>query len=666
MKYLLGLVASLAMVCTLGCGGGDEDLGPSGLDLDALDRTADPCVDFYQLACGGWVKSHPVGPDAALAAKFYDPYYEALPRIRAILEDDAAGARSDDDPDAPFIGDYYASCLAAPNNSFQRNTLRTILMQIDGIATLDDLARQVADQREIGSGSFFRASVGVDPGDATRRVLILDQGGVELADRSYYLDADQKDVLVKYEAHINAMSALIGGTPIDAAAAIRVETALAEAALPRDQRRDPASLYHLMKAEEVTAMAPAFPWKTFWDRAGFASPAEIDVVVPSYLVALDALFQKMPIDDLKSYLRWQLLQDYASTLDQAFLDEDLAFWGIFTGQVEAPPRWFTCMNDTLDELGDAVALPYVARHFDERAGVTARVAAERVRASFATRLHAAAWLDDPTRGEALAKLDAMVAKIGHPASGPDLAGLALDPGSYLDNHRNLRTFTNARRRARLTMPVDRSEWSLTALTVNAAYSPAANDLTVPAALLTSPFLVADRPDAANFGALGVVLGHEMTHGFDDGGRRFDGTGTLRDWWTPAVEKSFSTRAQCLVDQFDAFEAQPGEHVDGALTLGENIADLGGVTLAHAALFDGSGDERGGDGFSAEQVFFLAYAQTWCENVRPDLRSQWLLTDPHAPGKFRTNGPLSNLPAFREAFSCPANAPMARSTSCAIW
>jgi predicted metalloendopeptidase len=291
---------------------------------------------------------------------------------------------------------------------------------------------------------------------------------------------------------------------------------------------------------------------------------------------------------------------------------------------------------------------------------------ESEREAFATRLSSATWLDAQTRSEALAKLDAMIAKVGHPATTPDYDGLVIDKSSLLGNVLNIRRLGAARAPAQLARPVDRTAWFISPLTVNAIYNPTANDVTLPAALLSSPFFATSRANAVNFGAIGGVLGHEMTHGFDDQGRHFDGNGTLRTWWTPEVAASFADRAQCVVDQFDAFEPLPGEHVNGKLTLGENLADLGGVSLAFDAMFNGNNKEAGGDGFSAEQLFFLGYAQVWCENVRPDLTSQWLLTDPHSPGKLRVNGPLSNLPAFQDAFSCAASSPMVRAEPCEVW
>ena len=385
-----------------------------------------------------------------------------------------------------------------------------------------------------------------------------------------------------------------------------------------------------MQASEAAALAPSFPLQTFWDAAGFGGLQTINVAVPGYLTVLEDLAKNTPIDDLKSYVRWQLLQDHAGSLDQAFIDQDFSFWSTFTGQTQATSRWFRCFNETLSEFGHAVALPYVARHFDEEAKESASTMAHRARMAFSKRLENAAWLDTPTRDEALAKLDAMVAKVGYPEEGPDFAGLVIQRSSFLDNEITLRRFSAARSRARLGQLVDRAAWNLSPVSVNAIYTTTANDLTLPAVLLASPFFSAKRTEAANFGALGAVIGHEMTHGFDDRGRHFDGKGTLRDFWTPTVEARFVERTQCLVSQFDAYEALPSAHVNGTLTLGENIADLGGVNIAYAALFDDNNERTGSDGFTASQVFFLSYAQMWCEVMRPDRRSQELLTDSHAP------------------------------------
>jgi predicted metalloendopeptidase len=664
MKHALSLVALFAVGC--GQASGPDNTAPSGLDLAALDRTADPCVDFYQFACGSWIKNNPIPADGSEEAKFYEPYYATFPMLQKIIVDDAAGAREADDPFAALIGDYHTTCLAAPTDTAARGVLGALLAKVETATTLDDLARLIADQRALGSGSFFQFYVGVDAGDATRYTTTISQGGTELASPDYYLDPANAAVLADYRVHIATLSGLVGGTAIDPDAVIRIETALATAYLPNDQLRDPEATYHPMKVDEVVALAPTFPWQVFFTEAGFPALTTVNVATPAYLPALETLFKTAKMSDLKDYLRWQLLQDRSNALDQAFIDEDFRFWSSFSGQTEAQPRWFTCINSTLSAFGEAIALPFVARNFDEKATTFTRGMFESEREAFATRLGSATWLDAKTRSEALAKLDAMIAKVGHPATTPDFTGLVIDKSSFLGNDLRIRQLRTTRDQARLARPVDRAAWFISPLTVNAIYNPTANDVTLPAALLSTPFFATSRSNAANFGAIGGVLGHEMTHGFDDQGRHFDGNGTLRSWWTPAVAASFAERAQCVVDQFDAFEPLPGEHVNGKLTIGENLADLGGVSLAYDAMFNGNNQEAGGDGFSAEQLFFLGYAQVWCENVRPDLTSQWLLTDPHSPGKLRVNGPLSNLREFQEAFSCPAKAPMVRATPCRVW
>lgn len=655
-------IASFAALLLAACGTDPEPT--SGLDLTALDRAADPCVDFYQFACGGWIRDHTLGETASYDGRFFEPFYDALPRIETIIQDSVDGAR-DDGPYGALIGDYYASCMAAPNDLSSRDRLRALLASIDGLSTLEDVARQAAAQREIGSGTFFSFGVGADLGDATRHIAVIDEGGYELPDRGYYLDADQGPVRTAYREHIQRMSELLG-TPIDADAAIRVETALALASLAPEDRRDPRDLYHPITTDAVASLAPAFPWRTFWDAAGFTGLNSIDVVSPPYITALGKLFEQTPVQDLEAYMRWQLLQDKSSTLDQAFIDEDFRFWSTLSGQESPPRRSWTCFNATLNSFGHALARPYSARYAEEGARDAAGAMFERLQGAFARRLRSARWLDEPTREQALAKLDHVVAKIGYPEDGLSYDGLILDRSSFFESGNRLRQFFRRRNTAQLGVPVDRDEWYISPLTNNAIYSPTLNDVTLPAILLAPPFLSTDGSDAGRFGALGTVLGHELTHGFDDRGRQFDGMGTLRDWWTPVVKNEFISRAQCLEKQFSSYEPLPGERVNGELTLGENIADLGGLRIAYDALFDGTSDETGGDSFDARQVFFLSFAQVFCENVRPELAAQWLRTDPHAPGRFRINGSLSNNEDFASAFGCTAESPMVRSETCSVW
>jgi predicted metalloendopeptidase len=655
------LFAALSAACD-----GDDVTTRSGLDLGSLDRSVDPCADFYQFACGGWVRSHPLASDAWAVNRFQEPFYAAVPALREIVEGDANGATSSDDPYAHLIGDWYAACLAAPTDMSSRAQLRVLVQAIDAVTTLEELAVQSVAQRALGSGTFFSTGVEVDPGDSSRHLARVDQGGVELGDRSYYLDADQADVRADYKSHIAALSALVLGRSIDADAVIRVETALATAFLPRDAFRDPASLYHPMSTVDLAALTPSFPWSTFWDALGVAPLDRIDVAEPDYFTALDDVFASTPIPDLVTYMKWQLIQDRSADLDQGILDEDFAFWSSFTGQQSPHDRPWTCFLRTLSTLPQAVAQPFLARSFDESARAIADDSSRALVDAFFERITEASWLDATTRTEALAKLDTVTFKLGYPAHWVSYDGLAFDKASYFNNHSALIAHRTEESWADLGTPVDKAEWSLSPLDVNAAYSPSFNDVTLTALWLSPPFVVVGAPIPRNAGSMASVVGHELTHGFDDWGRHYDGKGNLRDWWSDAAEANFRARAHCVIEQFDGYEAVPGEFVNGELTVGENIADLGGIAMAYRALVEASGVGDGGDGFDANQVFFIAYAQDHCENVRPEWMSSRLLSDPHAPPRFRVNGPLANLSEFAQAFQCGPGSPMVRANPCRVW
>ena len=525
-----------------------------------------------------------------------------------------------------------------------------------------------------GTGAFFSMSVGVDYGAPTQNVVGLDQGGVELPERDDYLDPDRADLRAAYRAHIVTLGAFFAGASIDPDAAITVETALAQAAQEPAARRDPNATFNPMSVEQLAALSPSFPWASYFGALGFGALSRVIVADPTYFSALEALLTTTPLPALRSYLAWQLVQDEAGAMDQAVLDADFRFWAQeFTGDSVPSPRDWTCMNATLSALGMEVSRPYVARYVPPALRAEASDQLGQVRASLTRHITDATWLDDSTRAEALSKLDAMIALIAYPdvwPAAPD--GATMSATSYLANNVSLAQQGLQISVAALGQAVNRQAWSMTPITVNASYR-LINAIELPAGILRLPFFAAGSSPAGNYGGIGAVMGHEMTHGFDDSGRNFDGTGLLRDWWSPAVADTFHARTQCLVDQFAGYVVAPGLAIDGALTLGENTADLGGVLVSYDALISSHphSDEPTRDGYDDRQQFFLAFAQLYCENVRPETESELVMTDPHSPGPFRVNGTLVNVPEFAQVFGCTGPAPAVaappgRTDTCQVW
>jgi len=654
-----------AILVVAACSGNMDE--PSGLDIEGLDKTVDPCVDFYQYACGGWVRSHPLTEDATDLNRFQDPFYDAVDDLANIVLGDGRGMRHTDDPNAELIGNYYATCLAAPTSTAARTKLRDLAGDDTVmISRATYLATRAAQQRYLGSGTFFRLGVQADPDDSTRNIVTIGAGGFELPSASYYSDPALANVLSSYRQHISNLSQLILGDSLDENAVIRIESALAEAEGFEEEVRDPQAQVHRMTVAELAALAPSFDWSAFLSKLGYGSPDFVNVIDPDSMVALDHTLTGNSLQDLSQYMVWQLIQDRSAQLDQPVLDEDFEFWSQLTGQATPSERDWTCFLATLNALGPAVAQPYIARVFDENVRTIASDASRDLKQAFAARLAQAGWIDEATRQEALAKLDAVTFLIGYPTRWPSYTDVL--PGqSYFDDVSELTEHNLFRSQAALSSMVDRTEWRISPLEVNATYSGAFNQVTLTALWLAPPFVVDGALPARNGGSMRSIIGHELTHGFDDEGRHFDRMGNVRDWWSADAASSFDDRAQCLIDQFNGYEALPGQFVNGHATLGENIADLGGLVTAYHSLFDTpGGGGAGGDDFTAEQVFFLAYAQNFCDNMRPELAAQRLRTDPHSPSKFRVNGPLGNVPEFAKAFQCKAGSPMVRATPCQVW
>jgi putative endopeptidase len=661
----------LALCLLAGCGQDPEPAAtgsskerPAGIDPAALDRHTSPCNDFYQFACGGWIAARPLSASASFDSTFLDPFYREVGTLRPILRQ-AADTAGTQQGDARLVGNYHRACLAAPQETRARQRVLELQSKLDVVQSIEDLAGALAMFDRLGSSSFFWMFVGTDLDDPSRHVLGVAPGGMELPDRSYYLDAEDADLRQRYLEHIRTLARLLN-VSVDADAVLAIESALASASPTPAEERDPRGAHHPMSLDELSALAPHFPWSAYLAALGVPASARIDAVSPTYLMALDRLLVERPLTGLRDYVRWQVIEDEASKLDQEFLDEEFAFHGrLFNGLSAPVSRDWHCYQQTTGRLGFQIARQYLDRLFDPGQRPAQRALIQEIKTAMRARLAMAPWLDDATRAEAQAKLDKLTEKIGYPDVWPSLPEFDAS-GTWLDANLARNEAYHARAVISLGAPVDRSEWLMAPIEVNAYYGATTNEIVFPAAIFSLPFFDPASGAAVNHGAIGAVMGHELTHAFDDAGRQFDGDGALRNWWTPGVEAAFAQRTSCLVDAFSRREPLPGQHVDGIRTLGENIADLGGLNLAFDAWKASGALTAPVAGFSGDQQFFIGYAQMYCARVAPQYQETLLATDPHAPMKERVNVPLSQLDAFAEAFHCSAGSPMRPRPACAVW
>jgi endothelin-converting enzyme/putative endopeptidase len=650
------------------------------VEVDAVDRKADPCIDFYQFACGGWVAKNPVPPDRRSFGRFTELQDRNFTILRRILESAAndappAGAGSDDRKKA---ADYYAACM--DESKIDAAGLMPIaqdLATIDELVNPDDLPVLIAHLHAVGVRALFRFGAQTDVlGDASQAIADVDQGGLSLPDRDYYLKTDERSVELRnqFAATVEKMLALAGAAPeqaaADAKAVLSLETTLATASLDRVQRRDPKNTLHTMPLTELQALTPNFSWRKYAVSAEAPKFQVLNVSVPDYLKAMDrAIASPADTPALKAYLRWHLLHESADLLPKAFADTDFDFFSrTLTGQQQPPPRWRRCVTETDDYLGEALGKAFVEEVFSPQAKAEAMKMVQDIKAAMQQDIDAATWMTGETKKAAMLKLNAVVDRIGYPDRWRDYAAVRVTRDEALANRQRAIVFERARTLAKIGQPVDRTEWGMTPPTVNAYYSPDRNNINFPAGILQPPFYRAGRDAAVNYGAAGAVIGHELTHGFDDQGRKFDGQGNVRDWWTPADAKAYDERVSCVADQYSGYTVAGDTKINGRLTLGENTADNGGLRLALMAYLAGPGAKTRDkiDGFTPEQRVFLGYAQVWCENATPQSERLKAATNPHASNKYRVNGPLSNMPEFAKAFSCKANAPMVRQNACRVW
>jgi putative endopeptidase len=636
--------------------------------VDYMDRSVSPSVDFYEFADGQWLKNNPVPPDKSRWASFMELADRNWYLIHGILED--AAAHSESLPlNSPKrkVGDFFASVM--DTNRIEELGLKPIegdLKKINDIKSPQDLFALLADFHQRGIGGMFDIGFGPDEKNSSIYAVELGQGGLSLPDRDYYLKENFADKRKQYRDHVVKMFILLGKTPDEAATnadtVIALETELAKASRSRVDLRDPEKNYNKFSAGELAAKTPAVLWDVYFTDRNIAVPAYKIVGQPEFFAAVNNLVQERSLEDWKTYLRWHLLNSSARYLPAAFEQENFNFFGkVLSGQPEQEPRWKRAAHIIDGSIGEALGQLYVEKYFPPEAKARMNEMVENLKQVFHDRLEKVSWMTEATRTKALAKFARFTQKIGYPDKFRDYSAVEIRRDDLLGNVRRAAAFESRRVIARVGKPVDRTEWAMTPETVNAYFNPEQNEIVFPAGILQPPFFDVNMDDAVNYGGIGVVIGHEMTHGYDDQGRKYDADGNLNDWWSEADAKAFDARAQLVVDEYDKFEALPGVHVSGKLTLGENLADLGGVHIAYEALqrdlAKNPSKRRLIDGLTPEQRFFISFAQIWRTNIR-DAEAQRLVTvDPHSPGKFRAYGPLLNVQEFYDAFDIKPDSPM---------
>jgi putative endopeptidase len=648
-----------------------------GLDVSAMDKSADPCVDFYRFACGGWIKNNPIPPDESRWSVYGKLARENQRFLWGIL-DALAKSSAGRSPAQQKIGDYFAACMdeAAVEKSGAR-PLKPHLGRISGMKSKRDLPAVLARLHLVtgSSGLFFGFDSNQDYADATRVIAFAGAGGLGLPDRDFYTKDDDKskELRARYAAHVARMFGLLGDPPgaagREAAKVMEIETALATASLTRTQRRDPYQLFHKMDARGLKALTPGFDWDDYLKTAGLLRLNTFNVTEPEFYRELDKLWRSLVLPDIKTYLRWHAVHATAPFLSSAFVNEDFDFFGrTLYGAPELRPRWKRCVALVDAQLGEALGEEFVSRAFSAELKRKTLRMTKQIEQAMRDELAGLDWMSAATKEKALEKLRAIVNKIGYPDKWRDYGSLDVRRDDFFGNAARANVFESRRRLAKIGKPLDRGEWSMTPPTVNAYYNPQMNDINFAAGVLQPPLYDPKMDDAPNYGNTGGTIGHELTHGFDDEGRHFDAQGNLRDWWTEKDAKEFNDRAQCIVDQYAQYTIVDDLMINSRLTEGEDIADLGGLVLAWLAwkAETAGATPESRDGFTPEQRFFVGYAQWACEHHRPeDLRAR-ALTDPHSPGKYRVNGLVVNMPEFERAFSCRAGAPMVRENRCRVW
>jgi putative endopeptidase len=646
-----------------------------GFAISNLDKSCKPCDDFYRFAMGSWMKANPIPPEYPAWGTFTQLRDHNLTSLRTIL-DAASQAHAAPGSNEQKIGDFYASCMdTAAIETAGLQPISPDLAAIEAIHDRQSLDAEIARLQRAGGAVPFRFGSGQDIKDSSRVIAQASQGGLGMPERDYYLRDDEKSRQLRadYLQHVARMFTLAGDTPDQAAAEAKtvmdIETSLAKASRSRVDLRDPDKNYNKMTLAEMQELTPDWSWQNYL-HAVDAPPLQLaNVRQPDFFKELNREFDAVPLADWKIYLRWHLLHASAQALSDSFVMEDFDFYGRkLVGTKQILPRWKRCVQSTDLNLGEALGAAYVDKYFTPAAKARAKEMVNNLVAALRSDISTLSWMGPETKKEALAKLQAFDVKIGYTDKWRDYSQLRIDRASYAANVRRSLEFEQARQLAKIGKPVDRTEWGMTPPTVNAYYNSTLNEIVFPAGILQPPFYDPNVDDAVNYGGIGAVIGHEISHGFDDQGSKFDGRGNRRDWWTADDRKNFDERGACIVKQFDGYQVEPGLHQNGKLVLGESIGDLGGLAIAYAAYEKSIEGQRPKDidGFTPEQRFFLGWAQVWGANQRAEQARLLTNTDPHPLPQFRGNGPLSNMAAFAKAFGCKKGDPMVREQMCTIW
>jgi len=650
-----------------------------GLDPSFMDRTVDPCVDFYAFACAGWQRQNPIPPDQATWSVYGKLQDEIQRHLWGLLQTaaDPSSARS---PVQAEIGDYFAACMdEARVEALGSKALDPALAALAKVKDRRGLASWLAEQHSAGGTDELLFAFGSqqDALDATRFIAAAWSGGLGLPDRADYLDQDSKskELRSKYLEHVVRTLQLLGDDAATARATARkvmdIETALARATLTRVERRDPYKVFHRVPVAELEKLAPAFDWKTYLAGMGIPDTQVLNASQPGFLRGMSAELKRRPLADWKLYLRWHLVNSEAPYLSRGFVDEDFAFnHKVLQGTEALAPRWKRCVRWVDRDLGEALGQVFVEKNFSPELKKKTQEMVQQIEREMEADLRTLDWMSPETRKRALEKSAAMANKIGYPDRWRDYSSIKLARDDFQGNVARSARFETARQLGKIGKPVDRGEWDITPQTVNAYYNPTMNDMNFPAAVLLPPLYDPKMDAAPGYGNTGGTIGHELTHGFDDEGRQYDAKGNLKDWWTKEDAAEFARRAACVSDQYSTYIAVDDVHVNGKLTLGEDVADLGGLILAYRAWRSATANQRlmPIDGLTPDQRFFVGYAQWACASVRPQVARLRARTDPHSPSKYRVNGLMVNVPEFGQAFSCKPGTPMTRPAekSCKVW